>query len=336
MPHIIAISDKTLPLSMPISPRNSKLRAVSGFTLVELLVVIAIIGILVGLLLPAVQQAREAARRAQCVNQLKQIGLAWHNHTDTYNAFPTGGYVDRTFVSYDNGKPGALDKQAAGWAFQLLPFLEQGNLHQGQPGGSDLASAKRAMSTPIAGYYCPSRRSAEANPANATPWCMGPDRQPFSGLENFARAQTDYAATNQEGTGVLARNWNGSCTGGSPLRNLNRFASVTDGTSNTLMVGEKRMNRSMLGQTQAGDNYGYTAGWDNTTGATQETIRQTTLNPLPDTMTGDGENRFGSSHSGGFNGVLVDGSVRLIPFTIDRNVFRRLGDKADGEVVQLD
>ncbi|RCS40451.1 DUF1559 domain-containing protein [Bremerella cremea] len=320
---------------MPLSPRNPISRRPPGFTLVELLVVIAIIGILIGLLLPAVQQAREAARRIQCVNQLKQIGLAWHNHTDTYNAFPTAGYVDRTFVSYENGQPGALNKQAAGWAFQLLPFLEAGNIHQGQPGSTDLDSAKLAMSTPIEGYYCPSRRSAEANPANATPWCLGPDRKPFSGIEKFARAQTDYAGTNQEGTGVLARNWSGSCTSGSPMRCLNRFASVTDGTSNTLMVGEKRMNRSMLGQTQAGDNYGYTAGWDNTTGATQETIRQTTLNPLPDTMTGDGENRFGSSHSSGFNGLMVDGSVRLLPYTIDLNVFRRLGNKSDGEVLQM-
>ncbi|PQO31505.1 DUF1559 domain-containing protein [Blastopirellula marina] len=320
---------------MSIQLRSSKSSRSLGFTLVELLVVIAIIGILIGLLLPAVQKAREAARRMQCVNQLKQIGLAWHNHADTYNAFPTAGYVDRTFVSYENGKPGALDKQAAGWAFQILPFLEAGNVHQGKSGGTDLDSAKQAMSTPIPGYYCPSRRSAEANPANATPWCLGPNRQPFSGLENFARAQTDYAGTNQEGTGVLARNMSGSCTSGSPLRNLNRFASVTDGTSNTLMVGEKRMNRAMLGQTQAGDNYGYTAGWDNTTGATQETIRQTTLNPLPDTLTGDGENRFGSSHTGGFNGLLVDGSVRFIPYTIDLNIFRRLGDKSDGEVVQL-
>lgn len=336
MPHIIVISDKKRPKRMPALPFNPNPRPRMGFTLVELLVVIAIIGILIGLLLPAVQQAREAARRAQCVNQLKQIGLAWHNHTNTYNAFPTAGYVDRTFVSFENGKPGMLDKQAAGWAFQILPFLEQGNVHSGQSGGTDLDLAKSVMSSPIAGYYCPSRRSAEANSANATPWCMGPNRQAFSGFENFARAQTDYAATNQEGTGVLARNWSGSCTSGSALRNLNRFASVTDGTSNTLMVGEKRMNRSLLGQTQVGDNYGYTAGWDSTTAVTQETIRQTTLNPLPDTLTGNGENRFGSSHNGGFNGVLVDGSVRFFPFTIDVNVFRRLGDKADGEVVQLD
>ncbi|PQO46567.1 DUF1559 domain-containing protein [Blastopirellula marina] len=320
---------------MAKSSASSKLARRVGFTLVELLVVIAIIGILVGLLLPAVQQAREAARRMQCVNQLKQMGLAWHNHTDTYNAFPTAGYVDRTFVSYENGRPGALDKQAAGWAFQILPFLEAGNIHSGQPGGTDIESAKLAMQTPIPGYYCPTRRSAEANPKNATPWCLGPNRQAFSGLESFARAQTDYAAANQDGTGVLSRNWSGSCSSGAPQRKLNTFASVIDGTSNTLMIGEKRINRARIGETQVGDNYGYTAGWDSTTDTTQETIRRTTLNPLPDTPTGDGENRFGSSHPGGFNSVLVDGSVRFIPFTVDLNVFRRLGDMADGEVVEL-
>lgn len=307
-----------------------------GFTLVELLVVIAIIGILVGLLLPAVQRARESARRMMCVNHLKQIGVAWHNHTDTYSAFPTGGYSNRVFVSYQSGSPGALDTQAAGWAFQILPFLEQGNVHQGATGDTDLDRAKWAMETPISTFYCPSRRAAQANTPDATPWCMGPDHRPFTNLETFARAQTDYAAANQEGTGIVVRTWTGPCTSGTRNKRLLNFADVTDGTSNTLLAGEKRINRQRLGSSQVGDNYGYTAGWDSTSDTTQETIRRTTLEPLPDTVTGDGEFRFGASHSGGFNGLLVDGSVRFLPYTIDREIFRRLGDRSDGQVVDLD
>jgi len=306
-----------------------------GFTLVELLVVIAVIGMLIGLLLPAIQRARESGRRAQCANQLKQIGLAWQHHLDSFQALPTAGYTSRTFVSIDHGRPGALDTQAAGWAYQILPFLEQIATWEGAGATIDLDRAKLAMGQPIAGYYCPSRRAARENVADATPWCLGVDQRPFSGIVSFSRAQTDYAATNQEGTGVLARNWDGSCTSGNRRRKLFDFADITDGTSNTMLAGDKRMNVSELGKSQPGDNFGYTAGWDSTSDTTQETIRATNLEPLPDTTNGDGEKRFGSSHDGVFNALLVDGSVRTIPYTIDREIFARLGNRQDGETVTL-
>lgn len=97
----------------------------TGFALIELLVVIAI---LVSLLLPAVQQAREAARRTQCANHLKQIGLAFHNHHDQYGYFPTGGWVWNTPPSYKNGHPDVAADQRAGWGFQVLPFVEANNV----------------------------------------------------------------------------------------------------------------------------------------------------------------------------------------------------------------
>src|SRR5215211_3370477 len=96
-----------------------------GFTLVELLVVISIIGVLVALLLPAVQAARESARRMQCSNHLKQIGLGFHLHHDTYRACPTGGLGQDPARAFVSGVPATLNAQTLGWAYQILPYIEQ-------------------------------------------------------------------------------------------------------------------------------------------------------------------------------------------------------------------
>src|SRR5712672_541299 len=139
-------------------------RYANGFTLVELLVVIAIIGILVALLLPAIQAARESARRAQCQNQLKQIGLAMHNHISSLSVFPTGGdgynpdirnYLTGTDVNNpanSTGVPNGPNKQGLGWGYQLLPYLEEDAL-KGITTMGRLASAKVPL------YFCPSRRA---------------------------------------------------------------------------------------------------------------------------------------------------------------------------------
>src|SRR6266481_9147861 len=102
-----------------------------GFTLIELLVVIAIIGVLIALLLPAVQKVREAASRTQCANNLKQIGLAMHNFHDTYGLFPNQGGQAHSGIAYDSsGTPLGIKYQTAGWLFQILPFIEQDNLYK--------------------------------------------------------------------------------------------------------------------------------------------------------------------------------------------------------------
>jgi prepilin-type N-terminal cleavage/methylation domain-containing protein len=133
-------------LSRPGRPR--------AFTLVELLVVIAIIGILVALLLPAIQAARESARRTQCSNHLKQIGLGFQNHHDTYRFFPTAGHHWGYAPEYEGATPLIAPKQRAGWAFQILPFIEQSIVYEGN-GGTTLDEMQiNAIGAKISTYFC--------------------------------------------------------------------------------------------------------------------------------------------------------------------------------------
>jgi prepilin-type N-terminal cleavage/methylation domain-containing protein/prepilin-type processing-associated H-X9-DG protein len=168
----------------------------TGFTLVELLVVIAIIGVLVALLLPAVQAAREAARRSQCQNHLKQIGLAWLNHESTHKFFPSGGWG-----SYWTGDPnkGFGKEQPGSWLYNILPFMEQQQLRQlgkgSTPGSTGFQEASKQLhTTPVEGFLCPSRRPVQLYLAN---WPTIASE--FNFLQTVAQNQgvvkTDYAAS---------------------------------------------------------------------------------------------------------------------------------------------
>ncbi|MCA9249310.1 MAG: DUF1559 domain-containing protein [Planctomycetales bacterium] len=219
-----------------------------GFTLVELLVVIAIIGVLVALLLPAVQSAREAARRTQCTNNLKQIGLALQNYHAALSVFPSG------YIANSGTHSQRTVEEGWGWHVLIMPYMEQTGLYDQlevrsktlQQRLSDAASdagVKALFQTELNGYLCPSdERSAT----------LDPDKRHFYGLGN--KAKIAVGKTNYPGVAGLfdrAWNWQGnSVSGGTgPFENNGalfgnseiRMADIRDGTSNTFAVGERDM-----------------------------------------------------------------------------------------------
>lgn len=300
-----------------------------GFTLVELLVVIAIIGVLVALLLPAVQAARESARRIQCSNHLKQIGLAFHNHHDTLGHLPTGGW-GWNYVGDPDG--GFAENQPGGWTYNILPFIEQQALREigiGQTGPLKQAELARLVGVPIKFYHCPSRRPARLYPITV---------QPVNAAAVSQGAKLDYGAN--------CGDQGNERSGGSPTqapsntdaypgvlydKSTIKLKDITDGLSNTFMVGEKYLSpKNYLNGADAADNENLYVGFDN------DNSRSTNASyhpPRQDTKLLANIQVFGSAHPGGFNMVMCDGSVRVIQYSVDQNSFRYLGNRFDGQTI---
>jgi prepilin-type N-terminal cleavage/methylation domain-containing protein/prepilin-type processing-associated H-X9-DG protein len=282
-----------------------------GFTLVELLVVIAIIGVLVALLLPAVQAAREASRRSKCSNSLRQFGLAFHSHHDTLGIFPDGG-ENWDPVAWprimSGGAPATAPKQNWGWGYQILPYIEQTNVWTNN---NDIAV--RGSVIPI--YFCPSRRKPGLMTVGTVQIAMidyvgsaGTD-PPLAPFQDATLIDIAGAGLGNGTDGPIVRRPGGAPNRGQPVR----MAIISDGTSNTMLIGEKRLRTELIGKPQSHDDQGFTSGWD------RDEVAWGIIPPEPDRNGQDGFYQFGSRHPGGFNAVFCDGSVHVIRYNIQSN-----------------
>ena len=288
-----------------------------GFTLVELLVVIFIIGILVSLLLQAVQAARESARRCSCCNNLKQIGLAAHMHHDTYGHLPAGwsGY-DPAGQQLSIGGPGW------GWAARILPFIEQANVEQG------LIDYEKAVTDPVNAaarlQHLPTFRCPSDTGRNKF---LNVDEETGVGTYEFATA--NYLGVWGTAGGTDAIHSCGSLPAGQQClsdgcffhNSSVRFADILDGLSQTLTVGERnsRLDYATWVGTEPGNDCG------------PGRIVGTAIYPPNWHMTHTHD--FSSQHPSGTHFLLADGSVRLVPETIDIAVYRALVTRSGKETV---
>jgi len=308
-----------------------------GFTIVELLVVIGVIGILAALLMPAVQQAREGARRTQCRNNLKQLALGALNHESTHRHLPGNGWGYRWVGDPDRGY---ADNQPGGWAYNLLAFLDQQPVREigrGQPAVAKRASLATLIGTPMALFRCPSRPGGALDPAGE------PDvNGPFNAEYASAVAKTDYACSEGDfvirgGPGPVdlaaARThpWADTrrATGICFQRSKVRMAEITDGTSNTYLVGEKLVSSGGYGTK---DDYGYDQSLFS--GADWDLNRWVLLTPIRDNQWSD-PTSFGSAHFNACHMAFCDGSVRSVSFDVDAETHRRLGNRHDGQPVDF-
>jgi prepilin-type N-terminal cleavage/methylation domain-containing protein len=294
---------------MSRNPRNP-----SAFTLVELLVVIAIIAVLIALLVPAVQKVREAAARTDCINNLKQMGLAFHNHHDTFKFFPSGGKgcgAPRTII---HGAPANYTQQAWPWTYQILPFIEQDALWR-------LSSDADIIATPVPMFYCPTR--------GRTPVVQD------IAVSDYAGNGGTFGVWCEGDPGENSLDGPLTPTGGQPIN----FAAITDGTSNTLLIGEKWLYWTWYEDRTTGpgsciDNEGWNSGWDNDTLCFSSSEAQAPVLPQQDSQTGwDCGLIFGSAHASTMQSVFCDGSVHTIQYSIDPRTWVNLCSRNDGQEI---
>lgn len=311
-----------------MAARLKKQRKRRGFTLIELLVVIAIIAILVSLLLPAVQQAREAARRTQCRNNLKQLGIALHNYHDVHARFPPSGQW-----SVDTGDKLHQPTAARTWIFHLLPYLEAGNL-VGQVDNNVISTADPISSNSLTFLTCPSDPNSDLK------------------VEFFGQplATTNYLGNSgHRGLGSTTRFFNclaiPDLSTGAFHRAGVQIRDMTDGTSNTLMVGERGVisrfggwglwNYGLLGCAPGlGDVVLSHDNWEFfSAGAGLNFIGGFRHPENASEPEGDDIFHWWSYHGGGGLFLSGDGSARFISYSTSYEIMDNLHQRADGQVL---
>lgn len=319
----------------------------SAFTLVELLVVITIIGILIALLLPAVQAAREAARQMQCKNNLKQLALGCLTHESSHKFLPSGGWG---YLFIGDPDRGFGKRQMGGWLFNVLPYIEQPSLYE--MGLHNNATGRYQMTqNPLTTYYCPSRRRATLYPS---PSAAHERYLNITRLPKFL-ARSDYAASAGEFNNVWPNpgplqstgdlwtedQWlsytkgvkdNGVCF----VRSQCKMADVVDGVSTTFLAGEKYLDPDnyTTGLDQSDDQcwaVGYDLDVNRWVSNSDDSTRYRP--PRPDQPGVSDVYAFGSAHSNGFNMAFCDGAVQTISYSIDDKTCGHLGNRKDGKVI---
>lgn len=280
-------------------PQQSRYR--QAFTLVELLVVIAIIGILVGLLLPAVQAAREAARRSQCVNNLMQLGLAVHHYEFNLERLPSGS------INPDGPIRNEEIGQHVSWIVQILPYIEERSAYAqfNQADGAYAGSNAKVREHGIRLLNCPS-----------DPEAYQPDSH---GLTCYVGCHNDEEAPiDESNTGLLY------------LNSKVRFADILDGSTYTILLGEGLIGKNSLGWVS-----GTRATLRNTSRIEVPTRYGMPLIEAPSDNSNDSlyVGNFGSYHTGGANFTFADGSVQFLSRNLDTELYKRLGNRADGELL---
>jgi prepilin-type N-terminal cleavage/methylation domain-containing protein/prepilin-type processing-associated H-X9-DG protein len=282
-----------------------------GFTLIELLVVIAIISILMGLLLPAVQKAREAASRMQCANHLKQIGLAMHHYELNHEKLP----------------PTALREGYASWAVLILPFVEQDNLYrQWNLAGTYYQQNTTARMTPVKIYFCPSRRTSSSGGPSASLSGDVPSWLPPQGTPNVPGALGDYAVSVDSSGHTNTLEGCAYLTGAFQVERGIRLTDFTDGTSHTLLVGEKHVPHDKMG----------VGWWDCSTyngDYASCSVRAAGRNFPLTTNRQDTGWKFGSNHLQVVMFCFADGHVQSLPETINPEILELLSTRNDGKVI---
>jgi prepilin-type N-terminal cleavage/methylation domain-containing protein/prepilin-type processing-associated H-X9-DG protein len=309
-----------------------------AFTLIELLVVIAIIAILIGLMLPAVQKIREAANRMKCSNNLKQIGLGLHNYHDTMGTLPSG-HVELLDA-------GGNFQYYTSWAIDLLPFIEQGNLfnqYNNKVPNQDPANAA-VCNAVVKTYLCPSdvrafgqsyapETIAPNGGGNTTIKYMASSYKCMTGIGDTASTNTYGGYWNEVQTAMAVHPAGKGAFHGDGYSGLQpeTLASITDGTSNTLIVGERHTKTHFTRGPFWADSfnlYSKGASWP----------YSVTMIPDYDACAAQVNANYckygwGSLHTGGINFLFGDGHVRIISPNIDMNTFMALSTVSGGEVL---
>ena len=321
----------------------SKKTRSNGFTLVELLVVIAIIGTLVGLLLPAVQSAREAGRRVSCSNIVRQITLAFLSHESARGYLPAGGWSARWIGDPNRGYG---KQQPGGWLYNILPLIEHADLRQigqGLTGAEQKAALSALVERPLSVSMCPSRRASQGFTGGFDSYFNADG--PTSGRQ----ARCDYAVNGGSteipefpeafsGPSTLAdgdsssfpwpseSNWNGLVW----PRSIVKYKQIQDGLSKTYCIGEKALQpRYYLNGEDRGDD------WCMWTGHQNDVTRSTHRSWAPRKDADSYGQGFGSAHASAFVMSMLDGSVHSVGYEIDPLIHELLGSRADGQRAAL-